>query len=416
MSKCPIYVYDFTLSIDKSTDDHLEIIKELETICKHYCFQKEEGHAKEETPLDEDYDMSSDNSDDYTDDGDYSDEESIEDSITDSESNSDSDNTDYSLIDSDDSYDTDGDNSELELNNDSSEYDSDDSIETENSERSDNEEGYLHYQGRISLMKKKRVNELKNLLLENNYYLSKAHFSPTVNNNVGQVFYCMKLDTRIDGPWTDKDEKEVPIPKQLAIIENLYPYQQEIIDRALYCWSPRNINVLIDTEGCKGKSTLALHCAVHKIGKQIPSVNSYLDIMQCVMSMPISGLYFIDMPRAINKNKLIEFYGGIESIKNGYCFDFRYKYTEKYFNSPEIWIFSNKYPQKDLMSRDRWKYWCIENNELFLLNRYNSQKTKGPEIVYPEVIDDCEESNNDSNDEFNDDETPLDDDIENKIE
>jgi len=113
------------------------------------------------------------------------------------------------------------------------------------------------------------------------------------------------------------------------------------------------------------------------------------------MGMPIAPLYFIDMPRAINKGKLVEFYAGIEDIKNGHCWDCRYRFSELYFDSPSIWLFSNTIPDFKLLSPDRWMIWTIDNNELFLYNNGNGL-LKGPEIIYPEPeVEEIEEVDSD---------------------
>lgn len=351
----PLAVWDFTLSVNKSSEDHTMIIDELERIAKKWVFQKEKPY---------DYDENGERM--------YPEERETEDDSNDSDEN---DNTESSLSS------IESDNDTLSLYS----YDSDESINSFDSEREEKESengGYIHWQGRISLMKKKRKSELLRLLYEHDMLLANAHWSPCSNYNMGNMLYVMKIDSKIDGPWTDKDEKPIPIPKQIKMIESLYPYQQEIIDRSKYMWNCRKINVLYDSEGCKGKTTLATYCAVNKIGKKLPCLNDYRDLMQCIMCMPIQKLYFIDMPRAINKNKLAEFYAGIEDIKNGFCFDTRYKYTELYFDAPEIWIFTNKLPEYHLLSIDRWIIWTISDNKLYLYN--NGDLIQGPEIKYPE--------------------------------
>ena len=43
MSRIPVYVWDVTLSVKKSTNDPLEIIDCLEKLAKKLTFQKEKG-------------------------------------------------------------------------------------------------------------------------------------------------------------------------------------------------------------------------------------------------------------------------------------------------------------------------------------------------------------------------------------
>lgn len=373
----PLCVWDFTLSVRKSTNDENLIIKELSQIAKKWTFQLENAKFSENDEK-SNFSLFSENSQNSQ----FSQGGSLEDET--------SQISDFSLFSQGDTLDDEYDEYSADISefSDISEISQGSTLDDTNSQYSNFSDisqgstldnGYLHWQGRISLFKKKRKRELIDLLSENDFFLSLAHFSPTCNNTMGDVFYCMKLDTRERGPWSDTDEKPIEIPRQIKMIDELYPWQQEILDRSQYNWDNRFINVLYDPQGCSGKSTLAMYAACHKLGRMIPSLNNYLDIMQCVMSMPISKLYFIDMPRAINKTKLNEFYAGIEMIKNGFCFDIRYKYAEKYFDSPSIWIFSNKLPDENLLSRDRWKIWMTEENELYLYPNYE----KGPPINYP---------------------------------
>jgi len=220
--------------------------------------------------------------------------------------------------------------------------------------------GYLHYQGRISLVKKRRLNEILKVVKP---LLEKIHLSITSNNGLENNFYVMKNDTRIEGPWADSDEKPVYIPRQIREIKNLHPWQEKVLELSLL-WDTRSINIIHDTEGNIGKSTLATYMGVNKLGKQIPYCNDYKDIMRMVMDMPTSSCYLIDMPRAICKDKLFQMYSAIETIKSGYAYDDRYHFKEKYFDCPNIWVFTNVLPDPGLLSTDRWKYWRINAGEL----------------------------------------------------
>lgn len=368
MTQSALAVWDFTLSVRKSTDDHLEIIKELEQFAKKWTFQLEDSSLEPEYDPDynhPDYDPEYDPEYDYTSD--------------DSESNYTSD--DYA------SSDGESDDGGYE-----SDYTSSNSgYSTDRTESEDEDGGYLHYQGKISLMKRKRKCELISLLKTNNFIMQKAHFSPSSNNALGSIFYVMKLDTRVNGPWSDTDEKPIPVPVQLRNIESLYPWQQEVIDRSLHCWNPRTINVLYDPTGNKGKTILTLWCKVNRIldCKLVPCIlQSFMDLNQAVMSQPVGGMYFVDMPRSLPKNKLSEFMAFVETLKNGYVFDTRYKFTERIFNSPVVWLFSNMIIDKALLSGDRWVYWTIDDDKELVL--YPSME-KAQEIKYPLTEDELQD-------------------------
>jgi hypothetical protein len=92
--------------------------------------------------------------------------------------------------------------------------------------------GYKHYQGRLSLIKKRRYNE-KHLLLKLFKETPPNYLEPTVLTEAtkGEAFYMTKEDTRIDGPWRDDDVVKV-MTRQLKefIDEDLYEWQTRIID------------------------------------------------------------------------------------------------------------------------------------------------------------------------------------------
>lgn len=208
------------------------------------------------------------------------------------------------------------------------------------------ETGYLHYQGRISLKVKKCLPDKKWCF----------HWSPTSKTNVDNDFYVTKEETRKDGPWKDDD---IYIPRQIREINNLFGWQCSVIERCQK-WEPRIVNVIVDAPGCKGKSILVGKiCCELKIGRSIPPLTNYKELMGMVMCMPESKCYLIDMPRALDKSKQEEFYSAIESIKDGHVWDNRYTFKERWFDSPSVWVFCNKKPNSQLLSTDRWRLWEI---------------------------------------------------------
>lgn len=213
----------------------------------------------------------------------------------------------------------------------------------------------LHYQGRISLKKKRRKSEI--VKLATTTFLKGIHWSPTSNANKGNHDYVTKEHTRIEGPW-DLNELESYVPRQIRAIKELRPFQRYIIEDA-QVWNTRTINVVLNPEGCVGKSILKGWLRAYKIGRPLPAINDFKDIMRMVMDMPTSSLYLMDMPKAMKKDKLGGMYAAIETIKDGYAWDDRYSFKEKVFDCPNIWIFTNTAPDMDLLSRDRWKIWGV---------------------------------------------------------
>ena len=60
-------------------------------------------------------------------------------------------------------------------------------------------------------------------------------------------------------------EEEIKMPWQLKHIEQLRPWQNEIINRSKYNNDTRTINILYDPTGGSGTSTLVLWCKVKQV-------------------------------------------------------------------------------------------------------------------------------------------------------
>jgi len=212
--------------------------------------------------------------------------------------------------------------------------------------------GYEHWQVRVSLIKKSRWPKPDFPLLP-----PSAHWSITSNAGVGTKFsYVMKTDTRLQGPWTDRDEATA-VPRQLRGI-TLMPWQEEVIERSQE-FETRAINVLVDPVGGTGKSTLSLWMEVHKMALQLAVVVEPRDIARQVCSQPIAKCYLIDFPRFIDRRKIGPMMAAIEELKNGRCYDDRYSFKKKIFDSPSIWVFCNEAPNSNYLTNDRWVYWEI---------------------------------------------------------
>jgi len=208
--------------------------------------------------------------------------------------------------------------------------------------------------------------------------LSPKNFRPTVTGNSTTMSYVMKADTRINGPWTDQDPEELYVPKQVREI-TLWSWQKSVV-QSLSEWDDRHINVLINPGGNIGKSVLKTYCGVHGLARAIPPFESHKDLMNMVYDMKpkLSGAaYIIDIPRAIDQKGMRGLWGAIESLKDGYCYDLRYKFRECYFDSPVIWVFMNEMPETKWLSRDRWRFnGIIANEEGIHLDKSDWQKKR----------------------------------------
>lgn len=218
------------------------------------------------------------------------------------------------------------------------------------------ESGYIHWQGRLSLNKKKRKGTILKSIFKPEY------LAPTLLENIRNDFYQTKEETRIEGPWRN-DDKPKFVPWDLQKVTKLKNWQ-EYIKNDCKKQVERTINVVIDLKGNNGKTTLIRWLGINRVAFQIPPINDHKDLMRIVMDAPKYGAYTMDLPRAMKKEKLYSMWAAIETVKDGYCYDDRYSFKYEYINPPVFWVFTNVKPEISLLSRDRWKFWEIEGEDL----------------------------------------------------
>lgn len=220
-------------------------------------------------------------------------------------------------------------------------------------ERGD-ETGYIHFQGRVSLSNKRRTHPT---------WLPGAHWSVTSSNARLEEFYVLKEDTRLAGPWTDRDDPPPFIDDDVReAMAALRPWQETVL-ASMAPDAPRQfrqVNIIVDVTGNIGKTTVSDVARFRGHGTTLHAMDNAKDMMRQVMNKPKKGGYIIDLPRALPKKDLAQLYAAIESIKDGHAFDDRYKFTEEYFKKPVVWVFTNVRPDTALLSPDRWVFWEVE--------------------------------------------------------
>lgn len=244
--------------------------------------------------------------------------------------------------------------------------------------------GYRHWQGRISLIKKRNKSQLLKLfeaMLAN----APNYLEPTSKANHNEAFfYALKEDTRVGEIFADEGHKkilginEVYIPRQFRN-KVLYPYQQFILDSANVP-EDRKINVIVDPVGNRGKSFITAIAELMHDAIDIPMSLDFKELIGAVCNICMDRgtrnpkLMFFDMPRAVDKRVLSGLYSALEQIKKGKLYDFRHHYKYWWIDSPQIWVFTNQEPPRDLLSADRWNIYCI--------NEKNSLMNYADSIVY----------------------------------
>lgn len=222
---------------------------------------------------------------------------------------------------------------------------------------------YRHYQGRL-----KRLIKTRNMIGEIAPYV---RWSPTSKPNINCFDYVTKDHTYIEGTritsWDVENEDDNYIPRQFKNIgDNLKPFQKTIKESA-NTFDTCSINAIYEPEGGKGKSSIAHYMRLFENGICLPCVNDAKELIQSCCNMLTAKrlrkniVIFIDLPKAMNKERLSGLFTAIEQIKSGYVFDMRNKYKEWNYDSPTIWVFSNNEFETDLLTNRRWKLWEIND-------------------------------------------------------
>jgi len=199
------------------------------------------------------------------------------------------------------------------------------------------ESGTKHIQGVIMCKKKCRDSEFK---LPNT-----IHWEATKDFEAS-VAYCTKEETRTGGVWMHGFAKPV------KTIENLRPWQAEIVELVKTEPDDRTIHWYWSEAGNIGKSAITKYLVV-KYEAIFCVDGGYSNLCNLIFNndMDLRTIVIFDIPRG--KGSAIS-YSALESIKNGLISNTKYETGFKAFNSPHVIVFSNAEPDKSKLSEDRW--------------------------------------------------------------
>lgn len=213
-----------------------------------------------------------------------------------------------------------------------------------------------HIQGYFEYKKKKRITEDKILKQYN------PHYKICKGDKAANTLYCIKEGRDIncsDPRYIEliKEDKELNVLTK----EQLYEWQKNIINIIEQKPDDRTINWIFEGQGNKGKSALCKyicfnHNAICVGGKATDIKYGILKFKEEFDYYP--RIVIIDLPRSYDNNFLN--YHAIEEIKNGLFFSTKYECKQVIMNSPHILIFSNKKPETEKLSEDRWNIINIE--------------------------------------------------------
>lgn len=199
------------------------------------------------------------------------------------------------------------------------------------------ENGFLHWQGWMHLKKRSRCAELKRKL-----GWTEIHLEPCKNIQAAHD-YCLKEDTRKKGPFM--------FPRTIEVLaeDQLYPWQQNIVDIIDGPADPRKILWYADTAGNGGKTVFAKflcqeYGAVFVNGKGN-------DIKNYIAKTPYAEVIIFGFARTTENTVSYE---ALESLKDGLFFSGKYDTEMVIRNPPHILVFANFIPNLSKLTNDRW--------------------------------------------------------------
>lgn len=209
-------------------------------------------------------------------------------------------------------------------------------------------EGTVHYQGCIYLKNAISFDTVRKLD-------TKIHWE-TAKNWKKSVIYCTKSDTRQDGPW---------VFGIAGYIEPLPPlregWQTELLALLDTKPDPRIVYWVWEKIGNVGKTHFATWLYDNREALIVSGKANDI-AMALAECKQFPKIVIIDIPRS-NEDGFLS-YQIIEQLKGGLLFSGKYKSKCVRFNVPHVLILSNKPPDKNKLSADRWRIYNIQGGEL----------------------------------------------------
>lgn len=173
--------------------------------------------------------------------------------------------------------------------------------------------------------------------------------------------YCLNNGRKIKefmADWRNRkeyDDDDLP--------QELYKWQQDLIDYIQDKPDPRKVKWIVDEVGNTGKSTMR--------NLLVKKYNAFYATGKCQ-----------DMYYAYNKQPIVIFdiprtqeghvnYTAIEEFKGGMVFSTKYESRAKIFKKPHVIVFSNFEPDYEAMSMDRWDVQVITKEDCTSVTQEN---------------------------------------------
>lgn len=201
--------------------------------------------------------------------------------------------------------------------------------------------GYKHFQCKGHFRKPYTLNEIKKIFGDG------IHAEPSI---VKDFSYCEK-----EGKFYRSWQGALATYNDIK----LRPWQGETVADLLE-QGDRQVTVVIG-EGNNGKSWLAKHLVAKYNYAYVPAMPDFEDYMFMAMAHPNAKGFVFDVPRADTLKAKKAMWMAMETIKNGYLYDKRYEFKERWIEPPKMLVFANEEPPREVLTKDRWRTYYITN-------------------------------------------------------
>lgn len=245
-----------------------------------------------------------------------------------------------------------------------------------------------HFQIRLNTIKKTRWRQLTKLFvnaLDVKGIKGHIHIRPTTTgiHSKRNFNYVLKADTRIAGPWTERDfteDEQAYIPKKFRgfTSDKLRPFQKSLFDMA-NIEDDRIIDIIYDPVGKMGKGFFKKFMYLFEDCHILPSIDDYKLVTQDAHNAVANRIkkhgpksdkrnikaFILDLPRGMEIGAMRSLSQAIETIKDGFLVDYRNKSNILLIDEPRIFLFTNDIVHLNY-SKDRLKTWRIDNKECLI--------------------------------------------------
>lgn len=179
--------------------------------------------------------------------------------------------------------------------------------------------------------------------------LEKAHWEKTKNRRKA-IEYCSKLATRNGKTYTKGFPKSLFRKVKVIQEDQLYPWQQDIVNECEKEPDDRTINWIWEDIGNVGKSALVKYLCIHCNAFLISGKSADIKYQIASAEFPPDVIVY-DIPRTA---KGYINYTALEEVKNGVFCSSKYESKMCIIPTPHVFCFANFAPDLSVMSKDRW--------------------------------------------------------------